>query len=87
MDLVSLQFDEGLPYIVSVSMSIEEAVAIAAIFGKLNGHALDKLGLSTRGSGIYDCLVGDVINRFWEGGMADVGPNFSLETLNNPPVP
>ena len=84
MNLVSLQFDEGNPYIVSVSMTIEEAVAIATLFGKLNGHGLRKLGLPDDGEGPYGCLVGDVINHYWEGGLADIGPpKFDLATLND----
>ena len=82
MILKALQFDEaGMPKQVDVSMSIEEAMAIAALFGKLNGKAHSKLGITD--SDVFDCLVGDVINRYWDGGYAEVIPNFELGSLNS----
>lgn len=82
MILRALQFDEvGLPKQVDVSMTIEEAMAIAALFGKLNGKAHTKLGVPN--SDVYDCLVGDVINRYWDGGYDEIVPKFELGSLNS----
>ena len=84
MEVEAMTLSGGTPKTVTVTMTIEEAVAIAALFGKLNHYALDKLGLG--GENVYDCLVGDVINRYWDGGLAEVGPKFSsLNELNFAP--
>lgn len=77
--------DEGaLPVTVTVTMGIEEAAAIARVFGSMNGHAITKLGVS---SSIWSCLAGDVFNRYWEDGVNDVLPGaIMLGSLNDPPV-
>lgn len=88
MKLLSMKFDEveGVPESITVSMSLEEAVAIAALFGRLNGYGLDRLGLRDDGEGPYGCIVGGVLNRYWDGGLDEIGPRkLDLATLNDPP--
>ena len=86
MELKSMTFmageDGAVPDTVTVTMGIGEAAAIARVFGMLNGRATSRLGVHD--SSVYDTLVGDVFNRFWEDGLNDVLPqNFTLRTLND----
>jgi hypothetical protein len=73
---MTFQSEEGdaAPNRVTVEMSLEEALAIALVFGHLNDLALRKLDLGDAEGlhGIYDCLVGDVFNRYWEDGTNDL---------------
>ena len=86
MEVEAMTLSGGTPKTVTVTMTIEEVLAIAALFGKFNGYALQRLDLPDRGDGPYGCLVGEVINRYWDGGLAEVGPKFSsLNELNFAP--
>lgn len=70
MKLEKLTFVEGeegvIPETVTVTMNIREAVNIAKVFGKFSGESRIKDGLFE--DEIYDCLVSDVFNRYWEDG-------------------
>lgn len=44
-------------------MSVEEALWIAMVAGKQRGGSTH--------SGIYESLVGDVFNRYWDNGVND----------------
>ena len=84
MILNGLTFKEGLlPDTVSVTMTIQEAAAIARVFGMMNGHAHDKLPNS---DGVYDTLVDGVFNRYWDDGLNDFDGyrhgTLQLATLN-----
>lgn len=85
MQIDSIELKYGLPTSVGVTMSIKEVVAIAELFGKMNGYAHVKLGMPN--CSIYDALVDDVINRFWDGGTdeARTFAPFTLDTLNKVP--
>lgn len=84
MKLKNIQLDdEGMPIQVTVDIPINEVFAIATIFGQLNGYAEEKLNIASNDSTIYDCLVGDLINRFWENGLLEVRPTkVDLADLN-----
>jgi hypothetical protein len=84
MKLHAIEFDDhSKPKNITVSMPIDEAIAIAIVFGELNGNALSKLGLNMD-EGPYDCLLGDVIHRYWEGGLEELFTGqISLDTLNS----
>lgn len=91
MRLEAIQFTEddtvgAVPNVVTVTMTIEEACAIALFAGKVSpAKASEILGLSrTQGVGgseadrnadamhnVYDCLVGDVFNRYWDSGLEE----------------
>lgn len=82
----SFEYDEHedarVPANITVSMTITEARAIALVFGRLNGHAKTKLGGEDVWE-IYNCLGGDVFNRYWENGVGY--NNIDIKTLNDPP--
>lgn len=63
---------------VTVKMTVNEALAIVNIAGRLNGHAQKKLRLEA-GESIYDCLD-QLFNAHYEDGYPNLG--ISLETLN-----
>jgi hypothetical protein len=87
MKLRAIEFTEtpdgALPGSVTVTMTLNEVVAIAEIFGKLNGYAHAKLALPNDNESIYDVLVGDVINRYWESGTDEFGLVVDLKTIND----
>jgi hypothetical protein len=87
MEVNQIKFQDGLPSEVSVTMSIEEAVAIAKVFGMMNGHAHDKLGLPRSDDGPYGALVDVVFHRYWENGLGDFRhlSTVTLESLNTMP--
>jgi hypothetical protein len=90
MKLIALTFeqeDEGaVPSRITVEMSLAETAAIAHIFGAMNHHALSRLGVAddTWESGIYGCLVDDVLNRYWDDGIDHFGLPPVLAELNAP---
>ncbi len=66
---------EAIPDTVSVTMAIQEALWVARVSGQQKGESPH--------NGLYDCLVGDVFNRYWEGGVDDARRQFHFET---PPI-
>jgi len=78
MRLVSMTFDEQedpCPKDITVTMTIQEAAAVATIVGALSPRTCDEMGIPPAPSGdmgphtVYDALIGDVINRYWEDGV------------------
>lgn len=55
---------DTIPDTITVTMSSREALWIAKVAGKTPSP-------STECSAIYDCLVGDVFNRYFEDGLKD----------------
>lgn len=53
----------ALPVTVTIELTIQEAIWIAEKAGKQTGNSPHHE--------IYDCLVGDVFNRYWDDGVAD----------------
>jgi hypothetical protein len=55
--------EDGTPWpaTVTVTMTIEEAVWMAAVAGRCYGDSPHHT--------IYGCLVGNVINRYWDDGI------------------
>lgn len=55
--------EEGTPWpaTVTATMTIEEAVWMAAVVGECCGESQHRT--------IYNCLIGDVINRYWDDGI------------------
>lgn len=86
MKLNKLTFDDDEnPETVTVTMTVAEAAAIAAVFGKFNYYALNRLGISDD-RGIYGCLSG-LFNSWYEDGIHDVlRLHCDLADLNIPPV-
>lgn len=74
MKVRSIEFEEGdegaIPSEITVTMSRIEAAAIARVFGKFSDVELEKRGLPQ--TEIYNVLVGDVFNRYWEDGLDGV---------------
>ena len=72
MDTTSINLEDGRPTTLMVSMSIEEAAAIGKVFGQMSPAGFEErfpnLPNET-GSEIYDCLIGEVFNRFWDDGV------------------
>ena len=68
---------------ITVTMSLAEAAAIAAIAGKLNGHAWNRLGLS--GDDSLSNVIGFVFNAHYEHGRPDKAPVLTdLRSINDP---
>lgn len=82
MILRSIDFEDGEPAAVTVTMSLAQAAAICAVFGAMNGHAHTKLGNVDE---IYETLVGGVFNPYFDDGIAEVAGRVDLKTLNDPP--
>lgn len=78
MKLTGLTFGPGpegeaLPNWIAVEMTRDEALLIVTMIGgtsPLNREGIMPLG-GQIGSDIYDCLIGDVFNRYWEDGAND----------------
>ena len=80
MELKEMTFDsaEGgisTPSTVTVKMTVKEALWVAIVSGKQRGESPH--------SGIFDCLVGDVFNRYWEDGTDEARKNIHVDT---PPI-
>lgn len=60
------------PKTVTVTMTIDEAGAIAEVFGGFSpvkfSQQFPNFDSDISGE-IYDCLIGDVFNRFWDAGV------------------
>lgn len=91
MRIDNIKMGGGLPSEVTVTMSIQQAAAIATVFGKMNGFAHRRLGLANEDEdfSIYDVLTGDLFNRFWDDGVNEynrdrclAANNAKLEDLN-----
>ena len=68
--------DEGaIPKTVTVEMTVQEALWIARVSGKQRGESPH--------SGIFDCLIGDVFNRYWDDGVDEARKVFCFEV---PPI-
>lgn len=77
MQLKEIKFspnEEGdvMPSTINVTMTIEEALWIAKVAGQQRGESPH--------SGIYDCLTGDVFNRYWDDGLDDASKEIRIET-------
>jgi hypothetical protein len=76
MTFEMVETDDGtvtLPATVTVKMPLAEALYIAATCGKRNhpdANAIMRGGAEVN-SEIYDCLVADVFNRYWDCGVTD----------------
>ena len=75
--LTFTQSDEGeaQPETITVQMTVQEALWIARVSGQQRG--------SSPHNGIYDCLVGDIFDRFWEEGVDGAIRQFHFEI---PPI-
>ena len=65
--------DEGTPESLVVSMTAREAAIIAQVIGGLSHAEANEIaqGGGESVSSIYDGLVGEFFNRFWEDGIND----------------
>jgi len=81
MKLKSITFAEGEeganPETVTVEMTILEALWCVKVAGKQKGESPH--------SGIYDCLISDVVNRYWEDGIKDAQRELQVE-IEIPPI-
>ena len=78
MKLKELTFSEdnvgdAVPSTITVEMTVEEALWIAKVAGKTRGG----------GGSIYNCLVDDVFNRYWDDGANGANLQFNVEI---PPI-
>lgn len=66
MKLLAMTFaklsEEQFPSTVTVEMGVREAALIAKLFGRMR-HA------ESQGATAYECLVGDVFDRYWDDGV------------------
>lgn len=74
MKVKSIEMDEeGLPEFVTVHMSRDEALVITRVLGGMNGIQHAAKGTNHEAaSEVYDCLTGDLFNRFWDDGERDL---------------
>jgi hypothetical protein len=67
---------------VTVTMNLKEVLALVAVAGKFNGHALAKLGLVGEKDSLYYCL-NSVLEMNFDEDLEDIIPKFGgLEDLN-----
>ena len=72
MNTKQIVLEDGRPTTVTVEMSIAEAAAIAKVFGGFSYTTFtEKVPQLTNGehSEVYDCLVGEIFNRYWDDGV------------------
>lgn len=86
VDLKEGEDGEMYPSEITMTVSLEEAAAIAVLFGAISPAAWTKLEPS-RSWGLddvspYSGLTGDVFNRYWEDGVNDV-LRLGKKTLND----
>jgi hypothetical protein len=79
MELKNIEFNNNdgaaFPKTLTVKMTLEEALWIAKVSSK-------QRGISPHNS-IFECLVGDVFNRYWDDGVDEALQEFPIET---PPI-
>lgn len=67
MNIEKIIFNQGeqgaIPCQVTVTMTMDELIWIAKLAGKTPAGSMPE------GNTIYDSLVGDVINRYWDDGL------------------
>lgn len=65
--------DENRIAHVTVTMSLPEVVFMAKVIGPMTWAQHDAVapGGGAAGHGIYDCLAGSVLNRFYDDGVND----------------
>lgn len=83
-DVKQINLNDGEIEDITVTLTMKEAAAILAIFGKMNYHAQLKLGIASINYGIYDALA-DVFNRFYEDGVDEVCRIGDISNLNLDP--
>lgn len=71
--LTEHETEGAVPETITVEMTARELVFLAKTLGKQNGNAAEALlpGGTAECVEIYDCLTGDVANRFFDGGVDD----------------
>ena len=79
MEIKEIKFNQGengaAPVKLTAEFTIEEALWVAIIAGRQRGHSPH--------TGIYEALVDDVFNRYWEGGTDEAYRQHKVET---PPI-
>ena len=73
--------DEAMPATITVEMTLNEAALMARLTGALSPTAVTSgLGDGPRwfnaADGVFDCLTGELFNRFWDNGVEDVIPRW-----------
>lgn len=78
MKLIGITFTDNeagdpVPSRITVEMSQDEALLIATMIGKTNHTQRNEMmaGAGVIGSDVYDCLTGNVFNRYWDDGVTD----------------
>jgi hypothetical protein len=77
LNAISFKDDDGYaaPETITVTMTVEEALWIARVAEKQRGGSPHRT--------LYDCLVCDLFNRFWEDGVNDAAKQYPFEI---PPI-
>lgn len=63
MIIKTIDLDDGRPVKITAELSVEEAAQIAQWTGRLTTDQ------TSQTSEIYNALVGDVFNRYWDAGV------------------
>lgn len=78
MNLLAIEFEPGDdgavdPSRITVKMTRNEALLIAQVLGHMKGTEQEAMfpGGNSVGTDIYDCLVSDMFNRYWDDGVRD----------------
>lgn len=69
-------YSDVIPDTVTVELTLAEVTAIASMCGSVSGYGQRVLGGAT--SDIYQALTGDVLNRFFDGGLDDARSFFGM---------
>lgn len=77
MKLKNIEFEEidgqPFPFLITVEITLEEAVWMSKIAGKQTGNSCHH--------DIYNCLIPNVFNNYWENGIKDADPGVEIPPL------
>lgn len=66
MQLLNIELKDGFPVQIVVSMSVDEAARVARSAGSASPSTNEDAEL-------YNCLAGELFNRYWDEGLAGYG--------------
>jgi hypothetical protein len=73
MEVLNVSLSKGLPTEVTVKLTIEELAVIGRMTGRLSPITAEEVFPKAyeATSEMYDASVGEVFNRWWDGGIDD----------------
>jgi len=71
MRITAITLDKGMPATITSEISAAEAIFLATLLGQQTGIAANGVwpGHGELSTAVYDCLSGEVFNRYYEDGV------------------